>query len=485
LQIRYLILLLGSALLAVMAGAVRPVWQPNVTGGAADTMTPAIKSEMQTWLRDAMRRNSIPGMAIAVVRGGKLQQQVALGHANVWTREPLTVDTLMEVASISKVVTALAALREVGEGRLTLDRPLAEYRSDFDIEGEYRDDITLAMLLTHTAGLSNAIEQRPVADEPPGEGFRYSGQGFELVGQLIASGRDAPLPDVLRETVLTPLGLSQSATYGEPGAGDRLASPHVSLSIPFVFFLVPTFVLLLGGSMVWIARRIMGRRDPLGMAAATVLLLVSVSVGLLLPFLLLSSGNASRFLVVNLALATLLALIAWSWRRAIRLRYRPSGVLLTVFAVAILAWTAFRQPPMPLEHRAPDFPATAGLRASVTDMGRMLAALLSPPPELRDEVAMLTEPRVSVNEENSWGPGIGIQQIGEELTIWHWGINFPGYQALMLGRPATGDGVVVLVNGGSLTMTMGSPRYSGLELAREVAARVLPGAHGAYWQGIQ
>jgi CubicO group peptidase (beta-lactamase class C family) len=294
------------------------------------------------------------------------------------------------------------------------------------------------------------------------------------------------LPNVLRETVLTPLGLSPSATYGEPRAGDRLASPHVSLSFPFVLFLMPAFVMLLiGGGLIWITRRIMGRRGPAGTIAASVLLLVSVSVGLALPFLMFSSANSLRILVINLALATLLALIGWSWRRAIRLRYRPGSVLLTVITVAILAWAAFRQPPMPLEHRAPDFPATAGLRASVTDMGRLLAALLSPPPELRDEVAMLTEPRVSVNEENSWGPGIGIQQIGEELTIWHWGINFPGYQALMLGRPATGDGVVVLVNGGSLTMTLGSPRYSGLELAREVAARVLPGAHGAYWQGIQ
>jgi hypothetical protein len=253
-----------------------------------------------------------------------------------------------------------------------------------------------------------------------------------------------------------------------------------------VLFLIPAFVvLLLGGSLIWIARRIMGRRGPASTTAAAVLLLVSASVGLTLPFLIFSSANSLQFLAVNLVLVALLALIAWSWRRAIRLRYRPASVLLAVIAGAIFAWAAFRQPPLPLEHRPPDFPATAGLRASVSDMGRMLAALLSPPSEWRDEVAVLTTPLVFVNEENNWGPGIGIQQIGEETTIWHWGINYPGYQALMLGRPATGDGVVILVNGGSLTMTLGSPRYSGLELAREVAAKILPGAHGAYWQGIQ
>jgi len=160
-------------------------------------------------------------------------------------------------------------------------------------------------------------------------------------------------------------------------------------------------------------------------------------------------------------------------------------VLLTLAAIMLFAWTAIRQPPMPMEYRPPGFPATAGLRASVTDMGQLLATLLATPQEWSDEVAMLSTPLVSVNDENSWGPGIGIQKIGDEVTIWHWGVNYPGYQALMLGRPATGDGVVVLINGAPFTITPGRPRYAGLELAREVAIRVLPGPHGAYWQGIQ
>ena len=98
----------------------------------------------------------------------------------------MTPDTLVEVASNSKVVTALGAVRDIRAGRLNLDRPLAEYRDDFELEGEYADRITLEMLLTHTAGLDNALGRTPAANQHPDDQVRYSGVGFELVGSLIA-----------------------------------------------------------------------------------------------------------------------------------------------------------------------------------------------------------------------------------------------------------------------------------------------------------
>jgi hypothetical protein len=118
-------------------------------------------------------------------------------------------------------------------------------------------------------------------------------------------------------------------------------------------------------------------------------------------------------------------------------------------------------------------------------MGRLLAALVDPPVGWEREINELTTPRIRVNDETSWGLGIGIQQIGGTKVIWHWGVNYPGYQSLMLGLPETGDGLVVLMNGGPMMITPEGPRFSGLELARELAARVLPGPHCAYWHGVQ
>ena len=207
-KIRSLILLSGLALLLTIVGVLRGEWHPGVIRGEASSGLPAVTSEMQSWLKSEMRRRGIPGMAIAVVRDGELKETVALGVANTWTRQPLTVDSLMEVGSISKIITALAAMREISDGRLSLNQPLAEYRPDFKVEGEYRNEITLAMLLTHTAGLNNSIENQAIADQPPGREYRYSGQGFELTGELISSGQEVPLADTFRHSVLTPLGLS-------------------------------------------------------------------------------------------------------------------------------------------------------------------------------------------------------------------------------------------------------------------------------------
>ena len=102
-----------------------------------------------------MRNRGIPGLSLAVVINGEVAAVEALGVSDYWTRTPLRPDTLMEVASNSKVVTALAAVRQVGNGNLSLDQPLAAYRTDFSLQGEYADRITLEMLLTHTAGLAN------------------------------------------------------------------------------------------------------------------------------------------------------------------------------------------------------------------------------------------------------------------------------------------------------------------------------------------
>ena len=84
-----------------------------------------------------------------------------------------------------------------------------------------------------------------------------------------------------------------------------------------------------------------------------------------------------------------------------------------------------------------------------------------------------------------WMSVFTLQEIGGKTVIWHWGVNYPGYQSLMLGVPESGDGLVVLMNGGPMLITRLGPRYSALELARELAARVLPGPHGSYWHGVQ
>jgi CubicO group peptidase (beta-lactamase class C family) len=482
-KLKILFSLIFGLIVLLLSTLLRPVWIPGVVGNDRAALA-ALDQDTRVWLASEMRDRGIPGISMALVINGKLAAVEALGVADYWRRTPLSADTLMEVASNSKVVTALAALKEIRAGRLDLDRPLSDYRPDFTLEGEYADRISVGMLLTHTAGLGNILARPPRANELPGDQFQYSGVGFEVLGKLLAADNESGLPAKLKSEVLTPLGVSDRAGYRQILDPSALASPHVSITIVLLLFVLPLGLVF--GFLVmisWLAGRA-------GLLSASLhelslwILATSIIVSLTIPFMLLAFDNALRFLLVDLLY--LLAILVWiflvrRWRDRRSMVFALGAAVLLLALVLALVWRI----PVPMEQRSARFPAAAGLRASARDMGVLLAALLSPPPAWRQEVEQLTTARVRVNSENSWGLGIGIQEIGAAKMIWHWGVNYPGYQSLMLGSPYSGDGLVVLMNGGPMVITAEGPRYSGLELARELAIRILPGQHGAYWQGIQ
>ena len=340
------------------------------------------------------------------------------------------------------------------------------------------------MLLTHSAGLGNGLGQAPSADQVPGEQFQYSGEGFELVGSLIAESAGTDLPAALKSTIFGPLGISERATYEQVGDGNMLASPHISITLPVLLFLLPlTIVFSVLAMVIWSLRRLgLVNRWPDSSLLLTTATAMLVALGL--PFMLLSVGNALRFALVDVTFSVAVILSVVSIRRW-RAQRSGQAAVIALILILPLVISMFWRIPIPLQERTARFPAAAGLRASARDMGQLLAALVSPPAGWEQVVSSLTQPRIRVNEQTSWGLGIGIQQIGGRKVIWHWGVNYPGYQSLMLGLPDSGDGLVVLMNGGPMTMTMEGPRFSGLELARELAGRLLPGPHGDYWHGVQ
>ena len=80
---------------------------------------------------------------------------------------------------------------------------------------------------------------------------------------------------------------------------------------------------------------------------------------------------------------------------------------------------------------------------------------------------------------------LGNDMAAKQKVIWHWGINYPGYQALMVGYPEHRLGIVVLMNGGVMLRRDGHWSGRGIELAREIVAEAVGGEHHDYWIGIQ
>lgn len=192
-------------------------------GAEADARPSAGRlADMAAWMDLA----SVPGASWAVVDAAGAVATGAVGDATAGARRA-TPETLFEAASLSKVVLAVAIHDLVRDGRIDLDRPVAE-------QVAFSDDpatrtITPRHLLSHSGGLPNwrdTAGEPLVSAFPPGTRFRYSGEGFVLLGRLIEAVTGLPAAQVVAARVLRPAGMRRSSYGWARGARPPVAWAH-------------------------------------------------------------------------------------------------------------------------------------------------------------------------------------------------------------------------------------------------------------------
>ena len=187
-----------------------------------------------------MTVGKIPGLAFAVIENGKVVHIRALGFRNVEKKLPLTPDTIMYAASITKATFADYVMMLVDDGKLDLDtpikaylpKPLPAYDAYKDLAADPRwEKITPRMLMTHTAGFPNFRWLNP--DEKldikadPGTRFLYSGEGINLMQFVIEQGLGLKVGDEMNRRVFQPLGMTRSSlTWRDDFAGDLADGYH-------------------------------------------------------------------------------------------------------------------------------------------------------------------------------------------------------------------------------------------------------------------
>ena len=126
-----------------------------------------------------MEAANVPGISMAVVQDGQIFWKKTFGVRSRDTNEPVDEDTMFEAASLTKTVTAYAAMRLVERDELDLDRPLFEYHPNNEYPQLAKDErykkITARLVLTHTTGLPNWGGQ---FIHEPGKQYAYSGEGY-------------------------------------------------------------------------------------------------------------------------------------------------------------------------------------------------------------------------------------------------------------------------------------------------------------------
>lgn len=196
----------------------------------------------------AMKELLVPGVAVAIIRDGKVQWRGAFGVADVLQSEPVTHDTIFQAGSMSKPVFAYAVMKLVERGVLQLDTPLAKYTRKRLIADDPRFDlITARHVLSHSTGLPNwRSSANPLrVNFTPGEKYGYSGEGYYYLQRIVTelTGREdrslcrggyeqdlevcaTDISPYLRKLVLSPFRMHSSGYLASEQPGKRFAKGH-------------------------------------------------------------------------------------------------------------------------------------------------------------------------------------------------------------------------------------------------------------------
>ncbi|MDP9115147.1 MAG: beta-lactamase family protein, partial [Acidobacteriota bacterium] len=197
--------------------------------------SPALDAIVEAAVRDGL----IPGAVLLIGHDGKIVHRKAYGsRALVPQREPMTADTIFDIASLTKVVATTPALMKLFEqGKLRISDPVTAYLPGF--QGG-RSDITVRDLLTHfsglppdlnldppwagyDAGIRRALIEKPTS--PPATRFVYSDINFELLGEIVHRLSGKPLDHYAREAVFAPLGMHETGFL--PAPSPRIAPTEI------------------------------------------------------------------------------------------------------------------------------------------------------------------------------------------------------------------------------------------------------------------
>src|SRR5262249_38160348 len=171
-----------------------------------------------------MQHAEVPRLALALINHGKVVYRKAYGVKNMSPNEPLTVNSVMVAASLTKVAFAYLVMKLVDDHVMDLDKPVYEYLprplSDYpawrDIASDPRSKlITARMLVSHTAGFNNARyfdpDHRLVMHFQPGTQYSYGSEGYSLLQLVVVTLTKKPIEELMQERVFRPLGMTRTS----------------------------------------------------------------------------------------------------------------------------------------------------------------------------------------------------------------------------------------------------------------------------------
>lgn len=190
--------------------------------------------------RAALSDHHLPGLSIAIARGGRVVMAKGYGVADLAHHRSATADTVYRIGSMTKQFTAAAIMQLVQQGKVHLEDPITAYLPGYPTHGQR---ITIENLLTHTSGIADytalpnwrALSNTPMpraqlvkrfAERPlafaPGTRFAYSNSNYYLLGLVIEKVTGKPYATVVHDRLLAPAGMKASGYCSDDRPGQAV-----------------------------------------------------------------------------------------------------------------------------------------------------------------------------------------------------------------------------------------------------------------------
>jgi len=208
----------------------------NITKGNEMFKTDSLSIEIQRLGLEFTRKNNVPGLAVAVIQNGKITSIQCIGYADVATKKKITPQTIFNIGSISKVISAWGFMQLTEKSLAKLDEPVNQSLTRWQLPQSSYDvsKVTLRRILSHTAGLSvhgyggseqgtkllsleeslNGKTKRNGESvyliNEPGTKWEYSGGGYTLAQLFLEERTKEKFADYMKKNVFQPLGLADT-----------------------------------------------------------------------------------------------------------------------------------------------------------------------------------------------------------------------------------------------------------------------------------
>lgn len=243
----------------------------------AENLTATLEQSVPGWLEESGE----PGVAVVVLEGCRPALLRAWGLADVETDRSMSDETVFNLGSISKTLTAWGAMRLAESGAIDLDAPVARYLERWQLPTSefHAESVTVRRLLSHTAGLNvpsvagvdpgapvpsllDELEKGRPAEgiepvrivRPPSAAFEYSGGGYLVLQLLVEDVTGRQFAEWMAAQVLHPLGMESSAFGLDPSLVGRAATPYATDGTRYAHRVYPG----LAAAGLWSTARDMG-----------------------------------------------------------------------------------------------------------------------------------------------------------------------------------------------------------------------------------